>query len=661
MASNVMRRQQGIKSCPPDPPTILDTSPYPTEKDAYKPNLTHAGNGVDDLNSFPWLDTIAVGAAGMGSISWDDVVDNFTWAGEPGSLIGPGTTLLSEVSSLEALENANSFDEGEAKGGPTDQSPANDTFSSTHLSTRRLEFDTLASGTMVSGSPASVPGQCPKTTAQRLLHDCPSSRGGTGAQENALVTFEKILQPPASMLMGGTRKWRYLQRYLVNLGAKNELVMSALLCVEELLKHEESSPCWSDASDGLKRRMTERYNSVRSQAGQCIAQKSDLDQPLREELLAVIFLLAWAQVIRDQDKECAASAFPSRLADVIITSGSEWSWYSRQLLSWFNSLDSKATHLGGESLLRPKALETVSRYPIQIISCDYEESKEWQDSLEGQEDFQAMSTGSASDASEHGDSATVVPSLTTCDIKEIVLRAILQPAAEWYLKSQTYCRRIRALDKHHRSRFTPDDELQVSLASMRLQEDLWDLWAQRPSAISLKSTELSKSVSPDVAVRLEEVFSVYLASFWILLVYLHRVSWWHLSHTPTVQGALEETWKHMLRSYGEKNHSGPDSRTVHPALMWPVFLFGAECLDDFKRDWAVKQLQELGQTKPVLKVENRDEDTLPPFRLSHGAIRNANRAALLLQTLISRQTALKSRVDDRDLAMELFGCYFSIV
>ncbi|KAM0558109.1 hypothetical protein ACHAPJ_005276 [Fusarium lateritium] len=379
-----------------------------------------------------------------------------------------------------------------------------------------------------------------------------------------------------------------------------------------------------------------------------------------DEWLAAIFLLAWIQVLRDRAEKESKSLFPSELADIIITCSYDWNWYSRQLLSWFNSLDSKASHLSGPALLSAKALKVVSRHPIQIISCDYEESKGRQDSLDDGQEFRAMSLSTASGVSEHGDSAVIVPALSSCDVKEIVLRAILQPAAEWYLETQAYCRQISALDKHHQKRFTPDTEIKVALAGKRLHNKLWDLWAQRPSAISLTSAELSRSVAPDVASRLQEISSVYLASFWILFVYLHRVCWWHLSHTGAVSGALEETWKHMQNSYGEEDNNS-QQKTVHPALMWPVFLFGAECKDELRRSWAIEQLKALSRVRPVLKSETNNQDNLPAFRMSQGATRNAKRAALLLEALIKKQDETKCRVDDRDLAMDMFGCYFSIV
>lgn len=202
--------------------------------------------------------------------------------------------------------------------------------------------------------------------------------------------------------------------------------------------------------------------------------------------------------------------------------------------------------------------------------------------------------------------------------------------------------------------------MKVALAGKQIESKLWDLWAQCPSVICLSTAELSMSLTPDLATRVQEVSSVYLASFWILHVYLHRVCWWHLPHTEAVKGALQRTWEHMKNSYGERD-SSVQQKTVHPALMWPVYLFGAECEADEQRRWAIEQLKALGRTRPVLKSQSQDLETLPEFCISHGATRNSKRASLLLEALVQQQAEKNCRVDDRDLAMEMFSCYFTIV
>ncbi|KAL3457294.1 hypothetical protein BJX64DRAFT_293263 [Aspergillus heterothallicus] len=165
-----------------------------------------------------------------------------------------------------------------------------------------------------------------------------------------------------------------------------------------------------------------------------------------------------------------------------------------------------------------------------------------------------------------------------------------------------------------------------------------------------------------MANRMQEAFNVFLASFWILFVYLHRVCWWSLAHSSTPRTALEEVGKHLQSAYGEwtTDDDNEKKKVVHPALLWPVFLFGAECVEEERQNWAVDQLQALAEARPALQLyDDEDEEILPPFRMGLGATRNAKRAAVLLRELANQQTSLGARVDDRDLSMKLFGCHFS--
>ncbi|KAL2831008.1 hypothetical protein BJY01DRAFT_254426 [Aspergillus pseudoustus] len=163
---------------------------------------------------------------------------------------------------------------------------------------------------------------------------------------------------------------------------------------------------------------------------------------------------------------------------------------------------------------------------------------------------------------------------------------------------------------------------------------------------------------------MQEVFGVFVASFWILFVYLHRVCWWNLAHSAGGRTALEKVWTHLQSAYGEwmTGSEKRERKIVHPALLWPVFLFAAECIEENRKTWAIDQLEALAQARPVLQLhDDEDEEILPPFRIGFGATRNAKRAAVLLRELVDQQAKLGARVDDRDLSMKLFGCCFSFV
>lgn len=595
--------------------------------------LREGHEDVDELNSFSWSES---------NLATDIITLYNNWEGELGAFGSPKSLLCNIGQS----------------NGDRDLIAGSSVPMISELSDLGTSNDAATLWRAVIGSPHVSSTASTHTDDQFHLDNLMASEASEDKQ--SLKVFGKIIQPPAAMLMGGIKKWRHLQQYLMNLASQNEVVMGALLGLDRLLEWDsmrDSSMTRHDIQDHIRDSFNTTTCAIQQDLSQ--VQYNSISSKM-DDWLAAIFLLAWTHVLRDRAEHDSGCLFPTELAETIITCSHDWNWYSRQLLSWFNSLDSKASHMSGPTLLSSRALQVVSQYPIQIISCDYEESKYRRDSLGEDEDFQLLSQNPLSAVSEHGDSGIIVPARSPCDIKEIILRSILQPAAEWYLKTQAYCRQISSLDKHHCNRFTPDAEMKVSLEGKRIHGRLWDLWAQCPSVTSLSTAELSMSVAPDVAMRVREVSGIYLASFWILFVYLHRICWWHLPHTKAVTGALEKTWEHMKNSYGESDDRIQE-KTVHPALMWPVFLFGAECKTVEHRTWAIEQLKALGKERPVLMSEAQCLENLPAFRISHGATRNAKRAALLLEALIQKQEETNCRVDERDLSMDMFNCYFSIV
>jgi hypothetical protein len=509
----------------------------------------------------------------------------------------------------------------------------------------------IDSSALFQTDPANVSGSTPMSStypSEKLGY-----QDGARSDQEALEFFQQIVQPPASILIGGLNRWRRLQQYLCKLSDESRAVHDALMCVVEFLMLDEKSNDQYSRQKVMDR-IFERHATVCEEIRQKMSKHSAVKAQVKEPMLAAVFLLAWFEVIRDQDAR--SSIFPQELANMVITDETPWNRYSQQLLSWLKTLDSKASHLGGQHLLPPKPLAVVARYPTQITSSvDGDRNKD-------PEDLEMSMSDASPQSSHHSSSGTnshLIP-LELGQVKQVMLNTMLQPALEWYMTSQGYCRRISAYDKHHRSRFTSEDEFEVVVACKELESELFELWDTRPAIISLTTEQLTQVISPDLAVRLEEIFSVYLASFWVLFVYLHRINWWHLPHSALARRALNQVWEHMQRAYGEEVNS-PLCRVIHPSLLWPLFLFGSECQDASQRTWAIEQLDALGEAKPILGSEPSSDDTLPPFRLSSGATRNAKRASALLRELIRVQDEQHTRVDDRDLSMKLFGCYFSIV
>ncbi|OQU93765.1 Fungal Zn2-Cys6 binuclear cluster domain-containing protein [Cladophialophora immunda] len=487
--------------------------------------------------------------------------------------------------------------------------------------------------------------------------------------------FLKVSPPPAAMLMGGS--WQHLQQYFCRVSEQSRAVDSALSCVTELLTMEEPSTQQTDSQKAQMRQILDRHQRACSEIRAKLASNSNPRQEVSEHLLAAVFLLAWFEVTRDLDTD--QSLFPRDLADAVISSQLRWSRTSEELLSWLSILDSKATHLGGEHLLSPRALEAVSRYPVRITPPNTWET--FDSRRETIADPEGLPTDSSPGSGGHPDAARQCRHLVAnqspasmVQVKQAFINAVLEPALQWHLTSQTYWRRVSAHHMHHRSRSTTEDEYEVITACKQVETELFELWHFRPPIVSMTAEELRQIVPYDLASGLEQVFSVFLASFWILFVYMHRVSWWNLPHSELTRRALAEVWRQLQRAYGEDDTATatvtveagtPKQKVAHPSLMWLLFVFGSECTDGLQRKWAIEQFERLGEARPRPPPPASSGDaprleTLFPLGPGAGPVRNARRAALLLTRVTEEQERLKARANVREISMQLFGCYLSI-
>ncbi|KAL2841992.1 hypothetical protein BJX68DRAFT_245048 [Aspergillus pseudodeflectus] len=284
--------------------------------------------------------------------------------------------------------------------------------------------------------------------------------------------FERIVQPPASILLGGQRRWRRLQRYLVGLSNTSHIVLYSLLSVIELLMIDEVAS-WPNQTHERSTTRILKHHQLACSGIQTIMTTFALSTELGQldELLAAIVLLAWFEVIQDHDGK--AVGFPQHAANAIVTTQDySWNIYSQHLLSWLKTLDTKATHMGGGThLLSPEALQVVSTYPTQIITS----KKEAADDHDGELELAALSssvTNSAGIASALCRGHTEGPAVPIGHAKLVLLHAIFQPTLEWYSATQLCCRKIGSQDKHHRARFTPEDEYEVIIKCKELEGEL---------------------------------------------------------------------------------------------------------------------------------------------------------------------------------------------
>lgn len=368
--------------------------------------------------------------------------------------------------------------------------------------------------------------------------------------------------------------------------------------------------------------------------------------------------------------------FPRDLAEFVITGDREWNQNSRRLLHWLNSFDAKASHMGGRQLLSPRSLEVVFQHRFEASRMmDDDNYAEDENSEPLQPNDRSLPKGP--DSMHQGNDPSTRPSSPRQppgidEIKMSVFSAIVQPALEFHLVSQSFSRRIGSHDRHHRRRNTVEDDFEVMTACKEFEIELKRLWRQRPQIMDLAASQLSHVVRPEIARQLEELFSVFSAGFWAHYLYIHRVAWWHLPHSSTALTALKETWRMLRRSIGqnEDESSDQDDSTsashgiMHPGLLWPLYLFGSETQSPYQQQWAVGQLQKLteaGRDSSHGEGSESVANRLGASSSQHKGSQNAIRAAVLLEEQIRRQNKTQARVDGKYLALELFGCSFTII
>lgn len=369
------------------------------------------------------------------------------------------------------------------------------------------------------------------------------------------------------------------------------------------------------------------------------------------------------------------------MAEQIIVKGKDWDAGSAHLFQWLDSFDAKMSHLGGTHLLSEPSLEVV-RKSQSTLAVGEPVNEGDQETFSGsgtnngglqRNVFQRSQTPKEKTGKRLGYllSTGATPSLPKSIIRLDVFNILLHPAFEFHMTSQAYSRRIGCYDRHHRARGTPEDEREVMIACMAFEEELQDLWKRRPGVLGLSAEQLGHFVSKDIAARLEQLFSVYIATFWNHFIYIHRVAFWTLKHTPIVHKAVQEVGNMMRRSVGQSIHQHEFDRSlrrtstnsIHPGLMWVCFMFGCEVEDPIQQEWSVLQLRALGKLSPSqASDESSDgEDELLAFRLDEKGAQTASKASKLLAILIDRQKTLGARVDGKYLSQEIFGCHFYII
>jgi hypothetical protein len=357
------------------------------------------------------------------------------------------------------------------------------------------------------------------------------------------------------------------------------------------------------------------------------------------------------------DKEDIHRAQQIRWADDLLETLDQTDSLAQQIISWLLLFDAKVVTLGGSGILprSPVVLTPKTSTPMgPAIAVHFSPRPD----CEGQ--AQLVTNPVSPPANRFvAESNSRKARDRLYNPPYIIKQSVLRDAVCFHHESEQFLRKIAMLDRHHRPRGSPQDEIEVTAIARQLVDDLHQLWGERPGILDLEIDDLRSLLHPDLATEVARLLCVFRACFFSHFCYLYRAAWWDHSMQADQQFAMDETWRSLRGSVDLSSEIDEETRLdgttgdkvpiLNSAVMWALFTFTTECLDSNKAAWCIAKLNQLGQV----------EGDFGPGG-EHASI-NASRVARLLQEVVDQQTLKQSRVDVRFKSLELFGFMFPIL
>jgi hypothetical protein len=379
-----------------------------------------------------------------------------------------------------------------------------------------------------------------------------------------------------------TTNWMRVKRYAVELARQSPVAAAAIICVEALY---EAETLGQDTTRAMS-----LYHVAKAQHGAML----ETEGQNLESTLVVTLLLCCFEIVAQQETVSITMKAEGLFVEFLRrwTVMRPWSPIASRIETWLKVLHVKALHLGGRGLLSVKV--------NQILS-----------------------------SAEPGPT----PSLIQFDMEpspvDVLYDCLSSQLFEFWLGLQEVGKQLCGLNRHHRSRGSPADELEVDQLALQVRRNLYSLWQQRPSSVRLTPHDMNAlALGPELAERLANLIDLCTAAYWIELVDLGRAhgtgSW--RNPTPEAVEANKE-----VRAVVDRNVERNGGR-VDAGFMWPIFFYALEAQDDEGGEWSLRYLRQINV--PVCRSQF---------------------AADLLAGVLEEQKKKEDRVDCRYLSFQNFG------
>ncbi|KAK9243910.1 hypothetical protein V1506DRAFT_543005 [Lipomyces tetrasporus] len=372
--------------------------------------------------------------------------------------------------------------------------------------------------------------------------------------------------------------WARMRRHMAELGARHSVVASAIVSVEALYEAMANGEDITNA--------TSLYYAAKSSHAIML---EDERQGL-QITLTVTFLLCCFEIVAQQETVSitlkSEGAFIRRLEEW--SKQRPWPPVARRIEAWLKIIHAKALHLGGRGLLAAKVHSLLSDdgQPTPCLSL-----------------------------LDHN----VDPITAVCD-------SISSTLFEFYLETQIISTQSSGLNRHHRSRGFPADEIEVQQTSELIRRRLYCLWQGRPSILKLCGNDLCGQFSQNQTAIITRLIDICKAAYFTEVAHLERSHGQWPSATPEAQDAMLQ-----VREIVE-NINTADATKLGSGFIWPLYIYAVESTEQERATWAVEKLRQV--KSPVCRSDF---------------------IADLVQGIVQEQRKKGERVDSRYFSIQTFG------
>lgn len=400
---------------------------------------------------------------------------------------------------------------------------------------------------------------------------------------NSFNYFLDQVEPPF-ITPFDSANWLRVKRVALDHARQNAVVLAAVYCVETLYEAESNH---QDTSKAMA-----QYHVAKAQ----FATMLETEGQTIESVLLVIFLLCCFEVVAQQETVSITLKAEGTFVDFLEKWAPirPWPPVACRIEAWLKIFHTKALHLGGRGLLSVK-VDNILTFNM---------------------------------------SGAPLPSLIHLDANPtpwtILFDSLSGQLFEFYVQINDIGFECCGLNRHHRSRGSPTDEVEVDQAALQIRKNTYALWQRRPSSLRLTVDDIRSLFQGETAFidELSNLIDLCSAAYFNELVDVGRAAGLGSWHNPTPDGI--EGMK-QVRPIVDKTIQRNGGK-VDAGFMWPIFFFGLESMNEEEGQWAISRLREI--QSPICR---------------------SIYCADLLESVLDEQRKKEDRVDCRYQAFQKFG------